>query len=176
MINLLPPKEKRILAERQIQKVINIWGFLLFLFLVSLSLGLLAVKFSLAGQETFQKTLVEIEKKAFQSQKNQAAKKEALKLNQEVNFLLSFYEKKSEVSELLKKIAFILPPGLSLESLSFQKEDSLVVLRGFAQTREDLILFKDNLEREPAFKDVTFPPQNWVKAKDINFLVNFKTD
>jgi len=48
-----------------------------------------------------------------------------------------------------------------------------VSLSGFAPTTETLFEFKENLEKEASFKEVCFPPTNWVNLTDIDFSVTF---
>lgn len=171
MINLLPPQQKKELRERRTQKAIIIWGFLLSFFFIALILGLLAIKFQLSGENIFQKTTNDLAKKDLEAKQNQTIKKEILDLNRDISFISAFYQNRPELTEVLKKLIVILPPGISLNSLSFQKEDGSLHLTGLAQTRNDLIAFKENLEKEKIFSAVSFPPSNWIKAKEINFFI-----
>lgn len=174
MINLLPPQQKKELLERKNQKMIIILGFLLSLFFLSLILGLLSTKFYLSGQNLFQKTVSDITRRELENEKNQEIKEEILGLNKALARLSSFYQENIRLTDVLEKIILGLPEGLYLDTFSYQKDNLSLQLTGMAQTRENLILFKNNLEEEPRFSEISFPPSNWVKAKDIDFFVNLK--
>ena len=174
MINLLPPEEKKELIERESQKLMIIWGILLSLFFISFIAGLFSMKFYLSGQILFQKTLVEISQKELNRPENQALKKEIRLLNKDIAKISSFYKNTFFLTEFLEKIANSLPQGVVLDSLSYQRENFSLIITGFAKTREELLLFKKNLEGESSFSEVSFPPSNWVKSEDINFFANIK--
>ena len=90
--------------------------------------------------------------------------------------LSSFYEKQVNLTEILEEISSALPAEIYLTNLSIttQDEELNCVLSGFAPTRERLLDFKDNLEKEVRFEEILFPPSNWEKRTDINFTVSFK--
>lgn len=174
MINLLPPEQKKELKERESQKIVLILGFLGFLFFLSLTFGLAIIKFYLSGEIIAQKTIEEVIQKELVSKENENAKKEIIKFNKDVTRILSFLKEKIFLSEVLKKITIILPNELYLDSISFQKDDNLFTITGFAKTRDALILFKNELEKEKSFSEVNFPPTNWVRANEFNFFLTFK--
>ena len=49
-----------------------------------------------------------------------------------------------------------------------------LTVSGFAPTREILFSFKESLEEDSLFVNVTFPPSNWVNATDIIFSVSLE--
>ena len=180
MINLLPPEEKeKILLEKKKRMVIILWILGLF-FLVCLILILFSVKIYLQIQVETQKTLLsEAEMKFGQSEARELHEK-INSINSTLTRLDSFYQEKIYLVEILEKISKILPKKTYLTKLSaiFSKNEEefgfTISLSGFAPTREALFEFKKNLEEENCFKEVYFPPANWVQATDIDFLVTFK--
>lgn len=174
MINLLPPREKKELAERETQKLIIIWSVLISLFFISLIFGLLSIKFYLSGQLAFQTTLYEITKEELNTQKNQELKKEIRNLNKDITRISSFYKSKILLTEILKRLVTSLPSTVVLYSLTYQRDNSSIILTGFAKNREALLSFRDNLEKEKIFSEVFFPPSNWVKPEDITLFVTIK--
>lgn len=179
MINLLPPQEKEKIALEMIKrKVIILWLLVLF-FLFCLILILLSNKIYSQSQIDGQKgLLLEVKKELEQSEIKELETK-VNTANLTFTKLNSFYQKKIYFSEILEKISKILPPEVSLNNLSSQlsligeEKGIKVSLSGFAKTRENLFEFKQNLEKEPGFKEISFPPQNWVKPFNIDFSVSF---
>jgi Tfp pilus assembly protein PilN len=79
-------------------------------------------------------------------------------------------------SYVLEEIAKTVTSGVSLSSLNLAKKDKGMIcsLRGFAEDRNSLLKFKENLEKNEIFSDVFFPQGSWVEPSDIDFTLNFK--
>ena len=176
MINLLSQKEKEILLMELRKRIIIILCFLFIFFLVCLILILFSIRIYLGGQIESQRTfLVESEKQFIQSE-SQELQEKIKSANQRFKELSSFYGEKVYFFEISEKIARTLPNTFYLTDFSLklsEEKQIMISLSGFAPLREELFQFKKNLEEED-FKDVSFPPANWVKAKDINFHITFK--
>jgi len=172
MINLLPLQYKNELKEEKEYKLVLILGIIVLLFLISLSLILLSIKFYTQGQVESEKILLSLKEKQFKTPETEALQKDIVLVNQEISKLSSFYQNQTNLVEILEKLSQIFPPGMYLTSLSYQKAIFQISLSGYAPTRETLVQFKENLEKE--FKEVNFPPSNWVVPTDINFQTTFK--
>lgn len=181
MINLLPPAEKiRILMEEKRKMMIIIWFLVLFFFL-NFSLILLAIKFHINGEIKVQNVLLD-------SLKGEIKQNEARGFHKEINLaesvlgdLSSFYKDKIYFEEILERVSNSIPQEAYLNNLSVvfysDKEGEvgfIISLAGFSPDRKSLFDFKNNLEKETDFKEVYFPPINWVKPSDIDFSVSFK--
>lgn len=179
MINLLPPKEKEVLLMEKNKKVAIILCSLPLFFLVCLILILFSIKVYLGGQIDVQKSSLAKSQKEFLESEAQEFQEEIKLANSKFKELSSFYKKKIYFFEILEKISKTVPDTFYLTnlSLSFSKEkDIMISLSGFAPLREELLGFKKNLEDHEDFKDISFPPANWVEAKNISFYVTFKID
>ena len=172
MINLLPPQYKNELKQERKYKLVLILGIVVLFFLISLSLILLSIKFYTQGQVESEKILLSLKEKQFKTPETEALQKDIVLVNQEISKLSSFYQNQTNLVEILEKLSQIFPPGMYLTSLSYQKAIFQISLSGYAPTRETLVQFKENLEKE--FKEVNFPPSNWVVPTDINFQTTFK--
>lgn len=179
MINLLPPVEKEeLLSEKKKKITIILWLLVLF-FLLCLILTLFSVKIYLQIQAESQKTLLDESREEFGQSGIQDFREEINSINLTLTKLDSFYQQKTYFSEILGRISGILPQGIYLTNFSAvfttEKEENIEIsLSGFSPTADSLFEFKGNLEKENDFKDIYFPPSNWVKLIDINFLVTFK--
>ena len=172
MINLLPPQYKKELLTEENWKLTLILGILVLIFLLSLVLILFAIKIQVAGQVEVQKILVNLEEKEFSHLKDLEEKLNSI--NQTLSKLDSFYQGQFRLTEFLERIPEIIPEGIYLTSLSYQKVPAQVSLTGFSPTIGSLFNFKNNLEEQEDFKEVTFPTAIWAKLVDINFTVTFK--
>jgi len=178
MINLLPLDEKEEIFLRERLSLVSILAILFFSFLVSLFLILFSIKISLLGDLEVQKTFLEETEKEISTGEDL---KEIIK-NSNLTFsnLDSFYQKELNLTQVLEKIAKLLPSGAYLTNFNFslppKKEvfQGQISLSGFSESREVLLSFKENLEKEVEFSGVYFPPENWVKPSEINFTVTFK--
>lgn len=181
MINLLPPQEKRNLLRETNWKLILILGFLALLFLVSLSLILFSMKIYISGQVESQKIFVDLEEKEFRESLAQNIEEEIKLINLNLSRLNSFYETRPDWTGLLEKISRVVPAGIYLTTLSLSSPTTeegkfQIHLAGFCPTRPTLSEFKKRLESEPSFKEIYFPPEDWVKPKDIDFHLTFELE
>lgn len=168
MINLLSPQQKKEIIEEQRYRLFSILGVLAVLFLVVLSLALFSIKTYISGKAQSEKILIPAQ---LQGQEEQIRE-----INEKLQKLNSFYGKQVSFSGILEKVSKILPRGIRLASLSSEtvkSGDSKISLQGFSPTRDLLLQLKKDLESESGFRDINFPPSNWVKAENIDFSVNF---
>ena len=66
------------------------------------------------------------------------------------------------------------PEGIHFKSVSIKKDAKQVSLSGRADKRADLLNFKDILERNSDFVEVSVPIGILLKQQDIDFNINFK--
>lgn len=171
-INLLPPKAKTELFQEEIKKLIIISGILVLLFFTSLTLILFAVKTYISAKVASYEILVESEQKQLETPATKDLKQKVTLINKNLSKLNSFYQEKANLIGVFETIADILPSEMYLVNFSYQEKTSEIILSGFAPYRETLLEFKKNIEKE--FPGSYFPPQNWIKSKDIDFQVKFK--
>ena len=177
MINLLPPQEKDVILMEAKKKIAIIICFLILFFFACLILISISIKIYLQVHIESEKSfLAENEKEFFQSE-SQNLQERIKSANVLIKELNSFYGQKIYFSEIAERISKTLPSNFYLKDfsmiLSGEKEIN-VSLSGFAPLREDLFKFKENLEAEEDFKNISFPPANWIKAQNIDFYVTFK--
>ncbi len=172
MINLLPEQYKKELIQEENWKLVLILVILFSFFLFCLSLLLFLIKFQQENEIQFQKNLLLFKEEEF-SQIHNLEEKFNL-TNQKLSHLNAFYQKKFGLTQFLEQIYQIIPPGIYFNSFSYQADDGLVTLSGFAPTVELLLDFKNNLEEQKNLKEISFPSSIWIKLTDIDFSVSFK--
>lgn len=181
MINLLSPQEKKILLLDEKKRLVIILGSLILIFLVCLILILFAIEINLQGQVNSQKIILSLTEKQFQELEIQNLRKDINLINQTFSKLNSFYQNQIYFNEILEKISVTLPEQVYLTNLSINLQSNEkqgqwmnINLSGFCKNRDILFEFKENLEKKEDFKEIYFPPLNWVKPSDIDFNVTFK--
>jgi Tfp pilus assembly protein PilN len=75
-------------------------------------------------------------------------------------------------SKLFVKLNEVTPASVELSGLS--TKDYAVFLAGRAKTRDDLILFRDNLAQEDCFQNVNLPLSDLVSKEDIVFQIDLE--
>jgi len=181
MINLLSPQEKKNLKEEKKLKLVLVLGISFLAFLVSLSLILFAIRIIIFSQVEIQRSFLEQEERELQNPQIKELQEIMDDSNKKISKLKSFYQQQFDFTSILEEISKTLPPEIYLTniSLNYQTEKDgkkflTCNLSGFSPTREILLQFKKNLENEATFKEVYFPPSNWMASTDINFSTNFK--
>jgi Tfp pilus assembly protein PilN len=174
MINLLPPQQKEELLQEEKFKLVLILGILFLIFLICLILILFSIKIYISGEVETQKILLSQEEERFKGTQTQNLEEKIISSNQILSKLSSFYSRQISLTEVLEKISQGLPSGAYLTIFNFNSENNQVSLSGFSSSREILLEFKKNLEKEENFQEIYCPPSNWVKPTDIDFVVNFK--
>lgn len=175
MINLLPPQQKKEIEKEEKFKLVFILGLLILVFFLFVALILFSIQIYLSGRLLSQNIIFEAAQKRFEIPEIQDFQREIIALNQNIQKLDSFYQNQIELTKILERISQIVPPGVYLTNFSWQKETSEIKILGFAPSREDLFKLKENLEGTDYFFSINFPPANWLKPKDIDFQVIFKT-
>ena len=178
MINLLPSTQKEELIEEEKYKLVLILGILFSIFLICLILILFSIKIPISGQLEVQKILLSQQEENFKKSQIQNLEEKVISFNQVLSKLSSFYYSQISLAEISEKISQDLPSGAYLTIFNFNSGvpsgSGQISLSGFSPSREILFEFKTNLEKEENFQEIYFPPSNWVKPTDIDFLVNFK--
>ncbi len=175
MINLLPPKEKRVLQVEEKRKIVLILGLLSFVFLACLIMILVSIKFYISGQVSVEKIILEQGREEMGLPKDEDLTEKIKEANKSFVKINSFYENQFKLTDVIEKVSGTVPEDVYLTIFSYQPKEGQITISGFAEDRESLFQFKKSLETEEEFKELFFPPSTWITAEDINFNLNFKT-
>jgi len=178
MINLLPIEEKRKILLRKKEKLALILGIVVLVALVCLILILLSIKFYILTETD--------------SQKNSLAQVEKLKVSSDLmnfsniingynltlNQLSFFYEKEIYFSDVLDTILSIQKPdNLYLTAFSLDRLSTgtaKVDITGISDSRDDLLIFKKNIEDNKDIKNPSFSSGSWISPKNVKFSLTFE--
>lgn len=172
MINLLPPKYKEDLKSEENLTLVFILEILFLSFFLSLALILFSIKIHTAGTVEVQKIFVESKNRGFSHLKSVEA--ELNSINKTLTQLDSFYKEQFPLPDFLERISKLLPPGIYLTSFSYEEREKKINLSGFSPTVEQLLEFKNILEKQTDFKEVEFPTAVWLQLENIDFNSSLK--
>ena len=171
-INLLPLIEKRVLTLEKSQKKINVILLFAFFSLLFFCFLLFSFKNYTGSQVVSAKDLILQKEAALKGTDFEEFRFKTTELNQNLSRLRNFWQKQFLITPVLEKLAFLTPNTLYFTSLSFDQKElgqASILVNGLAQTRGALFYFKQNLEAEPGFVQVSFSPFSWVKPNDADF-------
>jgi len=175
MINLLPPGQKKELEQEGILKLVLTFGIIVLAFLVSLTLILVSIKFSLLADLRAQEIYIEQKQKELEKPETQELKAKIKEYNSILFKLEAFYRRQPNLTSIFEEISFLAySKGIYLTTFKFDSQASQVSLTGFSPTCEILLQFKENLEKTEGLKEIVFPDDTWLQDTNINFLVSFK--
>ena len=182
MINLLPQKEKEALSLEQLRKLVTILGITILSFLVCLIFVFLSIYIFTSGEVILKNYSLKEVSKSYQSPDLENFKQIIQKYNEIMPQVQSFYAGEKYFGTALDVIYSIQKPdGISFLNIfldatgrnSAQNEISVSV-SGTSSTRDNLIIFQNNLLKDPSIKDASFSPESLINSKNPNFSVTFR--
>lgn len=185
MINLLPPQYRQKLREEQRFRLVLLLGVILSIAFFALSVFLLVIQITLSNERLTQEVkLISFEER---TTREDSILVEIKNQNSKLRNIEAFKKQRRALKEVVGEVASSLPQELYLLSFSYTpaievvkkadkvvKTPAIIAVTGKAQTREQLLSFKDALQADPFFAEVVFPPSNWVKPTDITFSFQAK--
>ncbi len=177
MINLLPPKEKEgFILEIRKNLFITLGGIVL-ICLISLILILLSLEFYISGEVNSLKIIFDQQEKRYQTPDFLMFKGIIQGYNADLLKIRSFLDKEIYFNDALKNILEIQrPQGLYFTTLSLNRDDSgkiKVIILGFSNSRENIMIFRENLKKSDKIGNLYFSPDSWIKATNSNFSISF---
>jgi len=176
MINLLPPREKKELLREKTERLTIILGGIFLIFLICLILVLFAVKTYIWGQVESKTILLNQIKKEYQNSNIQELEGAIEEYNTKIIQVDNFYNKQVYFTESIEEVSQLKPDGIYFIYLSLKRnaDNSITFsISGFSETRDNLTLYKNNLENQKEIKEIKFSPLSWAKPTDISFQVTF---
>ena len=179
MINLLPERVKKELREERKFRVLLVLLFVFTTAFICFALMLGILRVYMAVQVLSQESKITLLESRF-SQDNPALA-EIQAFNEKLSQVLRFMKSSRSVSPIMEALGSLLPPGAYFTSFDYdppgvqieggvaQPANARIQVAGFAENRETLFTFRENLQEHPLFSELSFPPSNWVQPKDIRF-------
>ena len=151
------------------------------IFLIFLILVLFSVKFYVLTQAEYQEEILTSVKNNYQTPDFLFFKDVIQKQNLSLKIADAFYKKESYVSDILKIISEInRPAGIRVHDITVSRQAQsgimLVTMSATSDTRDNLVAFKNVIEKDKRIKNLYFPPNNWIKSSDVSFNMTFEVD
>lgn len=177
MINLLPNEDKKSVRQETTRRFFIVALSITSLFVMAGILLVLPIYFSLRVERESLGKLEELSKQSDKIEEIARIDKELNKLNLEANLLESASVKKS-AGETLEKIIAMKPKSVTIDGFLFKRPVNSapgeLTLSGHAGTRENLVSFKESLEKSGLAENVDSPLSNILKKNDIEFKLVLK--
>lgn len=95
-------------------------------------------------------------------------------VNQKIGQLKSVQNSFSIWSTKLAAVASLTPKNVELYTMNISSETKSAQFIGRAATRDDLLLYKTNLEKSGLFTDISLPIEYLLNANDVYFDIKAK--
>jgi len=179
MINLLPPGEQKELALKKNKKLVIVLGNAVIIGMVSLILVLFSLKFYILQDVSYYKNILDTTAKNQQAPDTVLLRGVIEKYNASLVRLDDFYKKESRINDALKTVFQIArPSGLYLKSVIVDRTDKdgrlKLSVTGSSDTRDNLLAFKNNIEKTTGIESLYFPPDSWIKSKNVSFAITLE--
>jgi hypothetical protein len=79
-------------------------------------------------------------------------------------------------SGLIKEVSDLLTGGISLYNLRFDLDKKTAKISGLADSRENFLIFKDNLESSKIFTKISSPLTSILQKQNIEFEISAELD
>lgn len=179
MTNLLPPEERGELILKNRERLAIVLGLIVLIFLVCLILILLSIRFYILTNVISQKNILNQVENNYKTPEFIKFKDTIQKHNNNIIRINSFYEEEIYFSPILKIISNIPhPDGVYLTELSLNRDNENkkldITVSGFSNFRENLLVFKKNIEENKEIKEPYFSPESWTNPQGVRFYLAFK--
>jgi Tfp pilus assembly protein PilN len=172
LINLLPEEKKKKLRTNEISVWLLRVGFLVVLAIIVFASFLASFLFVI----DIQKKVYEEEIEKIRSSENniliQEAKKKIRNYNQKAGLIEENLSSDGYYWKIIQKLNETLPGGVYYSQVELSQEK--ILMKGFAEKREDLINFEKRIRESEHFQNVEFPISSFTSKENINFEIVFK--
>ena len=183
MINLLPPSEKLLVRFEKNKQLVLVWGIMTLSSLVSFALILIIVQLAVLDEVNQQEIYLAQVKKQSQNDNFLSFKNIIQQHNKSIVKAHNFYKSNPPLAPILDMLSEVQrPEGIIVTKIELKQIEKVdmegqhqvgVIMNGISEQRENLIAFKESIERHPSIQEVRFPPDNWVKSSQTDFSVTF---
>jgi hypothetical protein len=169
MINLIPTAAKKRVVIEYWVRTISAWAFLGGTALLLMASLFIPLNLYVINQETYLATLLANNESAKDDHEEHNAV--LLRANGQAVFLLQD-KREYTAYELLPRILEVARGKVALEEMSLsQVKDPVLSIGGTATTRQSLVDFRDELEKQIDFLTVDLPINNLIEESDVTFSI-----
>lgn len=173
MINLIPSQEKKIISKAFYLRfvVVTFWVFTILMLLSSIIL--LPSFFYSNLKKGLVLDQIELQKRNPPVELEQGAETLVKDLENKLTLMQKFQNDKFLISDkIINKIQTKQNENIKITEINYVNDKTkgkTLELRGVAVTRDDLLFFKNNFDKDPDFKKIELPISNFIKSNNIQF-------
>ncbi len=170
MLNLLPPQQKKeVEKEYKARRAVIFLCFMLGVLVVAFVSMIPLYLLSKQNWDDNNDKLSKFVDSSIMKQSRDLSSQTQM-INSKISSLT--FNKNVYIYDIIKKILDSRTSGISITNFSYSKKigDKVDInISGIALSRETLISFEKNLEKDPSFVNINFPISNLAKDTNINF-------
>jgi len=170
-LNLISPTQKKELQLLQFYIAIKNLTIVLLLFTIIVAVILLFSKMII--QRSFEKTVADT---TLTTKYGRIFNKEIEIFNRQLNEVINIQNEYITWTKFIKKLNALIPDGVSLNTLELSKETETIYISGFANTRDNFLILKENLENFDIIKKVEIPLESLFNKENIEFDIETELD
>jgi hypothetical protein len=171
LLNLLPFNLRSARTVSAVSRFLNLLGALV----ITLNVAVIGLVFYYLLSFQFDYRELSQETRNFEKliygKKYEQLKTDILNFNQEVDKLYNLSGKIVDLPDVYKEIIGFSNESVSLLSLRYSKETSMLEIEGVSNTRKALVEFRDSLAKLNGIEKVDFPLANLDKSENITFKI-----
>jgi Tfp pilus assembly protein PilN len=167
ILNLIPPIKKQELRLTQVYKIIKNLIILILFLTIFVAIILLLIKMAL--ENNFNKV---VEGSTLTTKYANIFNKDVKEFNQYLTAVDKIQKDYISWRQFLIDFTKLTPQNINIYGINLN--DDKILITGQAKNRDDLLLFKNNLENSNLFSGVSIPLENLLKKDNVDF--NIKAD
>lgn len=170
-LNLLPPEDLQRLGHEKLARFLVL---ILGLHTAALFAGgilMLPTYFFLTFQEKDTLIQIDLAQKSIQAERVKETEDAIKAINAKLQSLDAANSQRSLLSSHIAAVGRHVNPGISLDRLTFARENRKIEITGKAPTREEFLVFLDRLRNDPYFASVESPVNNLLKDTNVAFIL-----
>ena len=168
-LNLISQETKQEIKLRRVYGVIKKIHHSLIIAAMTAATALLMAKIIL--QNNFNEI---VEQTTLVTKNSQAYNNKIKEINTRLNIVDKIQKDFIAYSFILEDLAAKTPKGVVLSFAKLDGDGAMIKIKGQADSRDNLLALKKNMEGSTTFKDIEFPLANILKQKNIDFEISAK--
>ena len=171
-------EEKENLFLEKKKRLATIMGIVVLVFLVCLTLVLLTIKFYILAETDSQENIFKQNQQSSQYTEQSNFINVVKGYNSTLAQIDSFYKKElyfNQALDILNRVPS--PNGLYFTNFSLSRIENGNIkmdVSGVSATRDNLLIFKHNVEADKEIKNPYFSPESWISAQNTNFSLSLE--
>lgn len=165
MINLLPANVKQDIGYARKNKVIWTWIVVLWVFLLAIVLVICVGTFFISQRASNLNRLVEISEQRVKDQNLAEYQKKAETFSNDLNTAVKLLENQLLFSKIIRTIGSVLPPSVTLETLTYSVEEEVLTLNLVGPNQSAIATAFQNITNSQEISKNLFTKADLVKVE-----------